>query len=110
MQHAPYSHEEPWSAAVSMSSLTEAMSYSSCSADETDRRRLMDRNLDLISQDPMTSLIPACRIGGHIPDMLRLHPGMDRAGARTRAWELLDDVHTRAPDRLLACPFHYSTR
>ena len=110
MQHAPYSHEEPWSAAVSMSSLTEAMSYSSCSADETDRRRLMDRNLDLISQDPMTSLIPACRIGGHIPDMLRLHPGMDRAGARTRAWELLDDIRTRAPDRLLACPFHYSTR
>lgn len=110
MQHAQYHHEEPRSATASMSSLTGAMSYSSCSADETDRRRLMGRDLGLISQDPMTSLIPAYRIGGHIPDMFRLHPGMNRAAARARAWELLDDVHTRAPDRLLACPFHYSTR
>ena len=93
-----------------MSSLTEAMSYSSYSADETDRRRPMGRDLGLIPQDSMTPLIPACRIGGQIPDMFRLHPGMNRATARTRSWEVFDDIRTRAPDRLLACPFHYSTR
>ena len=69
--------------------------------DETDRRRLMGRGLALIPQDPMTSLNPSCRIGRQITDVLRLHLGMGRAAARARALELLDDVHIRAPDRVL---------
>ena len=69
--------------------------------DEADRRRLMGRGLALIPQDPMTSLNPAYRIGRQITDVLRLHLGMGRAAARTRARELLDDVHIRAPDRVL---------
>ena len=68
---------------------------------ETDRRRLMGRGLALIPQDSMTSLNPAWRIGRQITDVLRLHLGMDRAAARVRARELLDDVHIRAPDRVL---------
>ena len=69
--------------------------------DETDRRRLMGRGLALIPQDPMTSLNPSRRIGRQITDVLRLHLGMGRAAARARARELLDDVHIRAPDRVL---------
>ena len=61
----------------------------------------MGRGLALIPQDPMTSLNPAYRIGRQITDVLRLHLGMDRAAARARAQELLDDVHIRAPDRVL---------
>ena len=69
--------------------------------EEADRRRLMGRGLALIPQDPMTSLNPACRIGRQITDVLRLHLGMDRTAARARARELLEDVHIRAPDRVL---------
>ncbi|MCY4065917.1 MAG: ABC transporter ATP-binding protein [Rhodospirillaceae bacterium] len=68
---------------------------------EKERRRLMGRGLGLIPQDPMTSLNPAYRIGGQIADVLRLHLGMDRAAARARALELLDDVHIREPARVL---------
>jgi len=68
---------------------------------EKGRRRLMGRGLGLIPQDPMTSLNPAGRIGGQIADVLRLHLGMDRAAARARTLELLDDVHIRAPERVL---------
>ena len=69
--------------------------------DERERRRLMGRGLGLIPQDPMTSLNPAYRIGGQIADVLRLHLGMDRAAARVRVRELLDEVRIRAPDRVL---------
>ncbi len=68
---------------------------------ERERRRLMGRGLGLIPQDPMTSLNPAGRIGGQIADVLRLHLGMDRAAARARALELLNDVHIREPERVL---------
>ena len=68
---------------------------------ERERRRLMGRGLGLIPQDPMTSLNPARRIGGQIADVLRLHLGMDRAAARARALDLLDDVHIREPERVL---------
>ena len=68
---------------------------------ERDRRSLMGRGLGLIPQDPMTSLNPATRIGGQIADVLRLHLGMDRAGARARTLELLNDVHIRDPERVM---------
>ena len=68
---------------------------------ERERRRLMGRGLGLIPQDPMTSLNPAGRIGRQIADVLRLHLGMDRAAARARALELLNDVHIREPERVL---------
>ena len=68
---------------------------------ERERRRLMGRGMGLIPQDPMTSLNPAHRIGAQIADVLRLHLGLDRAAARERALELLNDVHIRAPERVL---------
>ena len=68
---------------------------------ERERRRLMGRGMGLIPQDPMTSLNPAHRIGAQIADVLRLHLGLDRTAARQRALELLNDVHIRAPERVL---------
>lgn len=68
---------------------------------ERERRRLMGRGMGLIPQDPMTSLNPAHRIGAQIADVLRLHLGLGRATARERVLELLNDVHIRAPERVL---------
>lgn len=68
---------------------------------EQARRHLMGLGLGLIPQDPMTSLNPAYRIGKQITDVLRLHLGMDQAAAKARALELLNDVHIRAPERVL---------
>ena len=68
---------------------------------ERERRALMGRGMGLIPQDPMTSLNPAHRIGAQIADVLRLHLGMDRPAAGARALELLNEVHIRAPERVL---------
>ena len=68
---------------------------------ERERRRLMGRGMGLIPQDPMTSLNPAHRIGAQIADVLRLHLRLDRAAARERALELLNEVHIRAPERVV---------
>ena len=68
---------------------------------ESRRRGLMGQGMALIPQDPMTALNPAFRIGDQITDVLRLHMGLDRASARDRALELLNDVHIRAPERVL---------
>ncbi len=68
---------------------------------ERERRGLMGRGMGLIPQDPMTSLNPAYRIGAQIADVLRLHLGLDRSAAGSRALELLNDVHIRAPERVL---------
>ena len=68
---------------------------------ERERRRLMGRGMGLIPQDPMTSLNPAHRIGAQIADVLRLHLGLDRAAAGARTLELLNEVHIRAPERVV---------
>ena len=68
---------------------------------ERERRALMGRGMGLIPQDPMTSLNPAYRIGAQIADVLRLHLGMDRTAAGARALALLNEVHIRAPERVL---------
>ena len=68
---------------------------------ERERRRLMGRGMGLIPQDPMTSLNPAHRIGAQIADVLCLHLALDRAAAGARALELLNEVHIRAPERVV---------
>jgi len=68
---------------------------------EGKRRALMGRGMALIPQDPMTALNPAFRIGEQITDVLRLHMGLNRAGARARALQLMHDVRMRAPERVL---------
>jgi len=69
--------------------------------DPARRRRLLGRDMSLIPQDPMTSLNPVHRIQVQLTDVLRLRLGLDRRAARTRALELLEQVHIRAPERVL---------
>jgi len=69
--------------------------------DPARRRRLLGRDMSLIPQDPMTSLNPVHRIEVQLTDVLRLRLGLDRRAARTRALELLEQVHIRVPERVL---------
>jgi oligopeptide/dipeptide ABC transporter ATP-binding protein len=67
------------------------------------------REIGMIFQDPMTSLNPTLTIGTQITETLRRHLGMNRQQARTRAAELLDEVHIpNAAKRLDDYPHRYS--
>ncbi|MDO5603741.1 MAG: ABC transporter ATP-binding protein [Paracoccus sp. (in: a-proteobacteria)] len=66
-----------------------------------DRRRFVAAQAALIPQDPLTALNPVRRIGPQITDRLRDILGWDRARARTRAAELLAEVHIPDPEGVL---------
>ena len=68
---------------------------------ERARRALLGRGMSMIPQDPMTALNPVLRIDRQMTDLLRLHLGLDRAGAGAAALELLERVHIRQPERVL---------
>ncbi|MEV5811061.1 ABC transporter ATP-binding protein [Streptomyces mutabilis] len=55
-----------------------------------DRRR--PRPVQMVYQDPYSSLDPSQRIGAGLTELLRSCRGMDRASARERAFALLADV------------------
>ena len=65
-------------------------------------REMLGVRIALIPQDPLTSLNPSRRIGDQLTDGLRLRAGMNRRQAFDKALSLLDDVHIREPERVLA--------
>ena len=65
-------------------------------------RELLGVRIALIPQDPQTSLNPARRIGDQLMDGLRLRAGLSRSQAIARAISLLNDVHIRDPERVMA--------
>ncbi len=65
------------------------------------RRRLLGRDIAYIPQNPMTALNPVERIEPQVTDVLRMHLGLERAAARARALELLEQVHLRDPAGVL---------
>jgi peptide/nickel transport system permease protein len=62
-------------------------------ANEAELRELRGRKIGFVSQEPMVSLDPSFRVGFQIEEALRHHRGLSRAAARSRALELLRDMH-----------------
>jgi dipeptide transport system ATP-binding protein len=74
-----------------------------------ERRKLAGNDVAMIFQEPTTSLNPCFTIGFQLVETLRLHEGMDRAAARRRAVELLEQVGIPEPaKRLGAFPHQLS--
>ncbi len=62
-------------------------------------RNVRGRDIALVFQDPMTCLNPFMSIGRQLTEPLRYHQGADRATARRRGLELLDEVGIREPEQ-----------
>lgn len=72
-------------------------------------RRLRGETAGMVFQDPLATLDPLAPIGRQIEDAIRAHHPMDRAAARRRALELLDQVHLPdAASRIQALPHELS--
>ncbi len=62
-------------------------------------RGVRGKRVGMIFQDPMTSLNPYLRIGAQVAEPLRLHMGMDKAGALKQAVEALREVGIPEPEK-----------
>jgi peptide/nickel transport system ATP-binding protein len=56
---------------------------------EREMRSIRGNEISMIFQEPMTSLNPVLTIGRQLVETLRLHEGLDRKAAETRAVEML---------------------
>ena len=76
---------------------------------DRERRRVIGKDVAMIFQEPTTSLNPCFSIGFQLTETLRLHLKMDRAAARRRAVELLEQVGIPvAASRLSSFPHQLS--
>ena len=74
-----------------------------------DWQRIRGKHMSMIFQDPMSSLNPVYSIGFQLAEMLRVHEGMGRKPARSRAQALLEEVGIpEAARRLDAYPHELS--
>ena len=69
---------------------------------ESQRRKLTGKDLSMVFQDPTTSLNPCFTVGYQMAETLRLHLGMDRAAAKRRSIELLEQVGIPAAESRLS--------
>ncbi|WP_171109155.1 MULTISPECIES: dipeptide/oligopeptide/nickel ABC transporter permease/ATP-binding protein [unclassified Streptomyces] len=76
---------------------------------EKDLRKYRGSGISVVLQDPMTALSPVHTVGRQLCEPLRLHFGMSKEQARTRAVELLTRVGVRdAEGRLDDYPHQFS--
>jgi len=72
-------------------------------------RGIRGKRISIIFQDPMTSLNPYLRIEDQLMEPLRIHEKMDKASARRRAVEALDQVGVPdARNRVRSYPHEFS--
>ncbi|MGB3243925.1 MAG: ABC transporter ATP-binding protein [Sulfitobacter sp.] len=64
-------------------------------------RHIRGNEIGMIFQEPMTALNPVFTVGKQMTEGLRLHKGMNKAQAMTRALELLKQVRIPEPERRL---------
>jgi len=69
--------------------------------DEPQMRKIRGNDISMIFQEPMTSLNPVLSIGRQLGETLRLHEGLDKEAAATRAVEMLALVGIAEPRRRL---------
>jgi peptide/nickel transport system ATP-binding protein len=67
--------------------------------DEPAMRKMRGGKIAMIFQEPMTALNPLMTIGKQIAEMAMLHDGLPKAGAKTRAVEMLHHVRIPEPER-----------
>jgi oligopeptide/dipeptide ABC transporter ATP-binding protein len=65
------------------------------------RRRSVQKAIGMIFQDPRAFIDPLWRVEDHLTEGMRVHLGLSRSEARTRALELLDTVGIDQPERRL---------
>ncbi len=65
---------------------------------DVEMRRIRGKRIAMILQDPMASLNPLFSIGDQVAEPLRVHEGAGRAGAWSRAKDLLKSVRISAPE------------
>ena len=59
-------------------------------------RQVRGNSISMIFQEPMTALNPVYTVGEQIAEPLRLHQGLDKAGAGARHRDAALGGHTRA--------------
>ena len=70
---------------------------------------LRGQKVGMVFQDPTTHLNPVLTVGSQIAEPLRVHRGLDKAAARARVLELLNEVGIPAPEsRFYAYPHELS--
>ncbi|WP_158964164.1 ABC transporter ATP-binding protein [Chachezhania sediminis] len=68
-------------------------------ADQDVMREIRGNEIGMIFQEPMTALNPVFTVGRQLTEGLRVHKGMNRSQAETRAIELLREVRIPEPER-----------
>jgi peptide/nickel transport system ATP-binding protein len=84
-------------------------SLTSLAADSLAMRQVRGGRIGLIFQEPMSALSMHYTVGNQIMEAIRAHSGLDKATARKRAVELLQEVGIPRPEtRIDAYPFQLS--
>jgi peptide/nickel transport system ATP-binding protein len=67
--------------------------------DDDAMRGIRAKEIAMVFQEPMTSLNPVYTVGEQIAEVLRLHEGLGRSAAMSRAADMLKLVHIPHPER-----------